>query len=70
AADVGLDAVEARAVLAEGRYADEVRAEERHWHAQGINAVPAIVINDRYVIMGGQPPEAFERALRKIAAEG
>ena len=70
AADVGVDAVEARAVLAEGRYADDVRAEERHWHAQGINAVPAIVINDRYVIMGGQPPEAFERALRKIAAEG
>ena len=70
AADVGLDAVEARAVLAAGRYADDVRAEERHWHAQGINAVPAIVINDRYVIMGGQPPETFERALRKIAAEG
>ncbi|WP_066646544.1 MULTISPECIES: DsbA family oxidoreductase [Sphingomonas] len=69
AADVGLDAVEARAVLAEGRYAEEVRAEERHWHAQGINAVPAIVINDRYAIMGGQPPQAFERALRKIAAE-
>jgi len=32
--------------------------------------VPATVINDRYVIMGGQPPEAFERALRAIAAEG
>lgn len=70
AADVGLDADAARAVLVDGRYAHEVRAEERYWHAQGINAVPAIVINDRYAIMGGQPPEAFERALRKIAAEG
>ena len=70
ATDVGLDADAARAVLASGRYADEVRAEERHWHANGINAVPAIVINDRYVIMGGQPPEVFERALRQIAAEG
>jgi predicted DsbA family dithiol-disulfide isomerase len=70
AADVGLDADAARAVLTSGRYAEDVRAEERHWHANGINAVPAIVINDRYVIMGGQPPEVFERALRKIATEG
>lgn len=69
AADVGLDPAEARAVLMSGRYGDDVRAEQRHWHAQGITAVPAIVINDRYVIMGGQPPEAFERALRAIAAE-
>ncbi len=70
AADVGLDPAEARAVLTNGRYGDDVRAEQRHWHACGITAVPAIVINDRYVIMGGQPPEAFERALRAIAAEG
>ncbi|MBA4047343.1 MAG: disulfide bond formation protein DsbA [Sphingomonas sp.] len=70
AADIGLDPDEARAVLATGRYTDEVRAEQRHWHAQGVTAVPAIVINDRYLIMGGQPPEAFERALRKIAEEG
>ena len=69
AADVGLDRDAARTILAEGRYADDVRAEQRHWHAQGITAVPAIVINDRYVIMGGQPPEAFERALRGIAAQ-
>jgi predicted DsbA family dithiol-disulfide isomerase len=31
--------------------------------------VPAIVIDGRYLISGGQPPEAFERALRQIAAE-
>jgi predicted DsbA family dithiol-disulfide isomerase len=69
AADVGLDAGEARDVLASDRYADEVRTEERFWQAQGITAVPAIVIDQKYLIMGGQPPEAFERALRKIAAE-
>jgi predicted DsbA family dithiol-disulfide isomerase len=70
AADVGLDAAEAREVLASGRYADETRAEERFWQAQGITAVPAIVLDQKYLVMGGQPPEAFERALRKIAAEG
>ncbi len=68
AADVGLDPDAAREVLVSGRYADTVRAEERFWQEQGISAVPAIVINEKYLIMGGQPPEAFERALRKIAA--
>ena len=70
ATSVGLDADAAREVLASDRYAAEVRAEETLWHQRGITAVPAIVIDERYVIMGGQPPEAFERALRKIAAEG
>lgn len=70
ASDVGLDPGEARAILASDRYADAVRAEERHWQRAGISAVPAIIINDKYVIMGGQPAETFERALRAIAAEG
>ena len=65
----GLDPAAAREVLTSGRYADDVRAAERHWHESGISAVPAVVINDRYLISGGQPAEAFERALRTIAAE-
>jgi len=31
--------------------------------------VPAIVIDDKWLISGGQPPEAFEQALREIAAQ-
>ncbi len=69
AAAVGLDADAAREVLASGRYADEVRAAERSWQQAGINSVPAIVINQRHLISGGQPPEVFEQALRQIAAE-
>jgi predicted DsbA family dithiol-disulfide isomerase len=46
-----------------------VRRTEQLWQSRGISAVPAIVIDDRYLISGGQPPEAFEQALRKIAAE-
>ena len=65
----GLDGVAAREVLTSGRYADEVRAAERKWQAAGINSVPAVVINDRYLISGGQPAAAFEQALRTIAAE-
>ncbi len=69
AGKAGLDPEVAREVIESGRYADEVRAEERHWQAEGISAVPAVIINRKYLISGGQPPEAFERALRNIAAE-
>ena len=69
AEDAGLDAESAREVLCSGRYTEEVRAAERYWQGQGITGVPAIVVNDRYLISGGQPPEVFERALRQIAAE-
>ncbi|WP_313538289.1 DsbA family oxidoreductase [Sphingomonas sp.] len=69
AAQAGLDAAEAGRVLDAGRYAEEVRAEEALWQSRGIQSVPAIVVDQRYLISGGQPPEAFEQALRQIAAE-
>ena len=68
AAAVGLDATEAAAVLADGHYADEVRAAEQVWQRAGINSVPAVVIDQKHLISGGQPPEVFEQALRQIAA--
>ena len=68
ATDAKLDAGEARRMLESGEYADEVRAQERHFQQAGIHSVPATIIENSYLISGGQPPDAFERALRKIAA--
>ena len=65
----GLSGEGAREVLASGRHSEEVRQAEQLWQSRGINSVPAIVIDGRYLISGGQPPEAFEQVLRKIAAE-
>lgn len=65
----GLDAEQARAILSSDLYAAEVREAERLWQGRGIQSVPAIVIDNRYLISGGQPPESFEQALRQIAAE-
>jgi predicted DsbA family dithiol-disulfide isomerase len=65
----GLDPIEARDILTSGRFAEEVREAEQLWQSRGIAAVPAVVINDRYLISGGQPSEIFEKALRDIAAE-
>lgn len=69
AVEAGLDGEAAREVLVSGRFADHVRSLERQWHEAGVSSVPAIVINERYLISGGQPADAFERALRSIAAE-
>ena len=68
AEQVGLDPVRAQAVLVSDAFAQEVREREQFYTRQGIHAVPAVIINDRHLISGGQPPEVFEQALRQIAA--
>jgi len=66
AGSVGLDPVRAREVLASDEYAADVRSREEFYRNQGINAVPAIIINDQHLIEGGQPVEVFERVLRQL----
>ena len=63
------DGLEAAAILASDRYAADVRAAEDFWRRQGVQAVPTLVIDGRYLISGGQTADVFERALRRIAAE-
>jgi predicted DsbA family dithiol-disulfide isomerase len=58
----------ARQILAGDDYAAEVREREEFWQRAGINSVPAIVIDRQHLISGGQPPEVFEQAIRRIAA--
>ena len=52
------------------RYRSAVKAieRERFYLEQGVHAVPAVIIDDRHLIQGAQPVEAFERALRQIVA--
>lgn len=64
----GLDVVRAQAILSSDEYALEVRQRERFYTDNGIRSVPAIIVNERHLISGGQPAEVFERALRRIAA--
>ncbi|WP_116138543.1 DsbA family oxidoreductase [Trinickia diaoshuihuensis] len=66
---VGLDAAAAREVLESNRFADEVRAQEQEYQAMGIQSVPSVIFNRRYLVSGGQPPEVFEQAIRQIVAE-
>jgi predicted DsbA family dithiol-disulfide isomerase len=68
AAQAGLDIVRARQILAGDEFADDVREREQFYLENGIHAVPAVIVNDRHLIQGGQPPEVFEQALRQIAS--
>jgi predicted DsbA family dithiol-disulfide isomerase len=65
----GLDAARARAILQSDEFAAEVREREQFFMEHGIHAVPAVIINDKHLIQGGQPTELFERALRQIAEQ-
>jgi len=64
-----LDAAGAQTVLASDAYADEVRALEQSVYEADIHSVPTFILNDQYLITGGQPVEVFEQSLRQIVAE-
>jgi len=70
AAEAGLPASRAQEVLERGEYANEVRQAERFWQEVGIHSVPAVIVDRKHLISGGQPSAVFEQALRQIAAEG
>lgn len=65
----GLDEAKAHEIIDSEAYADEVRAQQQFYAQHGIRAVPSVIVNEQYLIQGGQPAEAFEQALRQIAAQ-
>jgi predicted DsbA family dithiol-disulfide isomerase len=69
AAAAGLDPARARAILAGDEFADEVREREQYYLGLGIHSVPAVIINDRHLIRGGQPAAVFKEALEQLAAQ-
>ena len=66
---LGLDTARAAAILDSDEYTAQVRARQRFYHSQEIHSVPAIIINDKHLISGGQPAAVFENALRQIASQ-
>ncbi|MFO7786266.1 MAG: DsbA family oxidoreductase [Halospina sp.] len=67
-AAIGLDTDEARRVLDEDEYAEEVLKEEAYYQKGGISAVPAYIINQQYLISGAQEPDYLSQAFRDIQA--
>lgn len=65
----GQDRIRANEVLSGDEFSNEVRQREQRYLSQGINSVPAVIINERYLVQGGQPVEMFEQALRQVAQQ-
>lgn len=65
----GLPEADTRELLASRRYDAEVSEAEAEVQRQGISAVPAIVVNQRHLIQGGQSVEVFERLLRQVMTQ-
>jgi predicted DsbA family dithiol-disulfide isomerase len=68
--NVGLDRQEAQQILETNKFKQDIRELQRHYQSVGISSVPAVIINNKHLISGGQPVDVFEQALIEIAAEG
>lgn len=66
---VGLDRTQAEAVLRSNTYQAEVREAQQYFRQQGISSVPAVIVNSKHLISGGQPVEVFEQALKQISEQ-
>ncbi len=67
---VGLDIEIAKQILDSNQYEQDVRELQRHYQTQGISSVPAVIVNNKHLISGGQPAEVFEQAFKDIAKDG
>ncbi|MCL7943774.1 DsbA family oxidoreductase [Marinobacter sp. ATCH36] len=64
---IGLDGAKAREVLASDAYAEAVRQDEAQYQQAGVSAVPAYIINQKYLVSGAQEPETLVKAFQEIA---
>lgn len=67
AAEIGLDHVEAAAVLDDQRFANDVRSAEQFWQKQGISGVPAMVFDRKHLVTGAQGVENYTSILSQLA---
>jgi predicted DsbA family dithiol-disulfide isomerase len=68
-AGVGLDRDELREAIETGRYEPVIDESRREAESVGINAIPAHVFGGRYLVVGAQPYDVFERVLERIKGD-
>lgn len=66
AAGIGLNRASALAMLQSGDRADSVRQKEQFWIRQGVQAVPAMVFNQRHLVTGAQGEDNYARILQHL----
>jgi predicted DsbA family dithiol-disulfide isomerase len=70
AAEAGLHRAAAKAALDDPDLEARVLAEEQQAWDLNISGVPAMIVNDRFMIPGAQAPEVYINALRRVAEKG
>jgi predicted DsbA family dithiol-disulfide isomerase len=65
-ARAGVDVAGMEAAIAANRFGDYLDARRAEAEELGINGIPAHVIADRYLVMGAQPYDLFERVMAKV----
>lgn len=66
---VGLDVTQAQQILSSDQYSSEVRHAQQRYQSSGISSVPAVIINNKHLISGGQPADVFKQALVQITQQ-
>jgi len=69
ASKAGVDVPGMEAAIAADRFGDYLDARRAEAEELGINGIPAHVIADRYLLMGAQPYDLFERVMAKVGVE-
>lgn len=69
AESIGLDATHAQQILDSDEYAQAVRDDEATYQQAGVSAVPAFIVNNKYLISGAQEADTLLQAFQDIAAE-
>jgi predicted DsbA family dithiol-disulfide isomerase len=66
AARAGVDVAGMEAAVKDDRFGDYLDARRQEAEELGINGIPAHVIADKYLVMGAQPYDLFERVMAKL----
>jgi len=70
AVSVGLDGDAFLAALNQPEYEAAVDADVQLAHEYGLDAVPALIFGDKYLVMGAQPYKVLKQAVEQAQAEG
>jgi predicted DsbA family dithiol-disulfide isomerase len=65
----GMDPAIVRDLLASDADRDAVRQEIAAAQRMGVTGVPCFILDQRYAVMGAQPPEVIAQAIRQASAE-
>jgi predicted DsbA family dithiol-disulfide isomerase len=66
---IGLDGDALRQAIEHDVYAEVIDTNRAEAESVGINAIPAHIFGQRYLVMGAQPYEAFKQVLDRLALD-